>query len=419
MGFISDYVAYTEATEPPAIYRRWCAINGIGAMLGRNYYIPFGRSRIFPNIYNIFIGEPGSRKSTAIKDFIRIVTAAGYESFSADRTSKEKFLIDLEGKEEEDEKVETALKKEGYNLETAENLWGSNSQMAEPKEQYIVADELSEFTGYGNLEFYTTLGNMWDWDNEKKPYTQRLKNSKSISIYQPTISLLGGTTQEHFAKIFPPEAIGGGFLSRVLLIHGEKSTRKFHLPPAPKDSDTEKVVTAVKLLRGSFTGVITVTPEADKLLETIYNTWIELRDIRFKHYNSRRYTQLLKLCLIVSASNNTKLLTEAVIIEANTYLAAAEALMPKALGEFGKAKNSDVANDVVNLLEKSHKPLSAMDIWKEVSNNLDSPEKLRDILNSLALAGKAKMSKLGWIAQKEVVNTGLWFDSKFLTQEEK
>jgi hypothetical protein len=44
----------------------------------------------------------------------------------------------------------------------------------------------------GNLDFLSTLGALWDWDDEGATYKQRFKNSKSISIFQPTISLLGG-----------------------------------------------------------------------------------------------------------------------------------------------------------------------------------------------------------------------------------
>src|SRR4051812_8728692 len=98
--FFSTYFAYTEATEPPITYHRWCAIGTIAALLARNFYIQHGHFRIYPNLYIQLIGDPGSRKSTAIKLIKKLLLASGYDTIAADKTSKEKFLVDLEGSTE-------------------------------------------------------------------------------------------------------------------------------------------------------------------------------------------------------------------------------------------------------------------------------------------------------------------------------
>lgn len=437
MDFMSDYLAYTGQTEPPTTYHRWCAVSVVGALLARSCYINFGHNRIFPNLYTMLIGEPGTRKSTAIKIGKKLVSASGYEYIGADKTTKEKFLLDLEGVTGEDDwklsspslRNRLGKKEEGNggndysSSETARNLWDESDLLAisEPKEVFVMADEFNEFTSPGNHEFYTTLGNLWDWDDPKTPFQQRLKNSRSVSIFQPTISILGGNTQENFAKAFPPEIIGNGFLSRLLLIYGERSKRKYAFPPTPSLEETDEILKQLGVIRNLRRQEVIVTPGALRLCEDIYMNWEPIDDSRFGSYDQRRYIQMLKLSLICSAARNEIEISAEIIVEANTILAAAEVNMPRALGEFGKNKNSDVVNRVLGIIETAIKPLQANEIWANVMKDLDKPEQLNTILTNLQAAKKIQMIKgAGWLPRKEVRKEMGYVDfGAYLSEEER
>src|SRR3990172_5559706 len=90
------YFKYVEGTEPPAVFHRWSIVGCIGAYLGRQMWLPFGGSRLFPNQYIMFVSDPGTRKSTAIKRAAKLIGAAGFDKFGAQKTSMEKFLLDLQ-----------------------------------------------------------------------------------------------------------------------------------------------------------------------------------------------------------------------------------------------------------------------------------------------------------------------------------
>ncbi len=96
------YFSFIRDTEPPLHYHRWCLLSSIGALLARQVYINHGHFKIYPNLYVTLLGEPASRKSTAIKLVKKLIRDSGYETFAADKTSKEKFLLDLEGIQEEE-----------------------------------------------------------------------------------------------------------------------------------------------------------------------------------------------------------------------------------------------------------------------------------------------------------------------------
>lgn len=390
-NFFDLYFEFMRGKEPPQIFNRWCAITAIGAWLGRKYWLPFGESRIFPNTYCMLIGDPGTRKSTAIKHSKKVLSVADYKSFAADKTSKEKFLLDLEGADEEEERSSGAV---------MDNLFGNDYAPTEPKEVFIVADEFNEFAGNGNIEFLSLLGNLWDYDDETGPYEYRLKNSKSVAIYQPTVSLLSGNTHAGFAEAFPPAAIGQGFLSRLILIFSEESGRKETIPKAAPEALRAAIVQTFHLIRDRVVGPATIEKQAMGMLDVIYRQPSGIDDVRFKHYSTRRFTHLLKLCLICSATRFATQITPGDVLLANSILAYAEHFMPRALGEFGMARTNPVANRILALLTESKSVISESVLWRQVSSDLDRPEDLMKILEGLRQAGKIQ-----WVP-KSGNNTG-------------
>jgi hypothetical protein len=377
----------------------------------------------------MLLGEPGTRKSSAIKYMGKMIRAAGYDFFAADRSSREKFLLDLGGDDEEDGRglAKKVREANGHNV-TDLNLWGSSLSSKEIKEVLILADEFNEFVSAGNVDFYTTLGNLWDWDDENKPYQDKVKNSKSVSIFQPTVSLLGGNTQENFARAFPPEILGHGFLSRLLLIHGTPSGRKIAFPKSPPEEATKVITNRLREIQkgDGRRGDVLVGPPARNLLEKIYTSQIGISDPRFKGYNTRRYTHLLKLCIITAAAMDEQVITEEVVFYANTMLSAVEILMPTAIGEFGKSKNSDVSNQIVTILQDAQSPLTALQMWKKgLHKQLDKLQSLSEILNNLRAAEKIQFVQLpggkggGWLPKKEVVEKVEFVDYSLLSEEER
>lgn len=374
------YFDYTKDTEPPLIFHRWSMLTCIGALLGRQYRLPFGDFNIYPNMYVMLIGDPGSRKSTAIKLAKKTLASAGYEKFSAERTSKEKFLLDLEG----------IVGDEGEILNQSQvmaNLFGE-SNLSEVREVFITADEFNEFVGSSNLEFLSLLGSLWDWDDEQSPFKQRLKTSKSVSIYQPTISILSGNTHAGFSEAFPPQALGQGFMSRLLLVYGEASGKKITFPTKPSDEQRKMLLGMLRDIKLKVHGEATLTDKAKEMLEVIYRSFDALEDIRFKHYSTRRFTHLLKLCLVTSACNLRTEITASDVLIANTLLTFTEHSMPRAMGEFGKAKNADVSAKVLSMLTTAKTPMDTPAIWKQVQSDLERIEDLQKMLAGLIQANK-------------------------------
>jgi hypothetical protein len=431
MNLLSHYLSYVEQTEPPYIYHRWTALSMIGALLGRRVYIQFGHQKIHPNLYTMLIGEPGSRKSTAIKIGQAVAKKAGYNHFAASKTSKERFLLDFEGVPEDEYQQSHGSKRRSKSADISdysaisEQIFGEDQSGGEPKECFVCADEFNEFIGIRNIEFISLLGTLWDWDDNSRPFESRIKTGRSARIYQPTLSILGGNTHENFNTAFPPEILGQGFFSRLLLIYGEKSGRRFTIPPQPTEEATASLVNHFASLQ-ALQGEVVVDTEAASTLDIIYRSWMDIPDSRFLSYSNRRFTHFLKLCISVAASQNSRdqtgrlTISNGVIEESNTYLTAAEILMPKALGEFGRGRYSATINKIIEVLKSKDEPMNTQAVWKEVRRDLNKITELVDILNGMVsggsifhITGKGYMIAAQKAREYEFVNWDL------LTTEEK
>lgn len=404
------YFKYTENTEAPRVFHRWALITSIGALLGRKFYMEHGHWKIFPNVYTMLIGSPGTRKSTAIKMCKQLIQGAGYTSIAVDKITKEKFLVELDGTHTEGGSDTS----KSFNPEES-SFWSNEDD--EPRECYVMADEFNDFLGLHNIEFISLLGTLWDYD---AVYEAKTKHGKAVRIPYPTISILGGNTPQNFALAFPLEIIGQGFLSRLLLIHGEQCGRRITFPKPPDPKEFAALVEFFRQLQFAVQGKAEFSSDALKMLDDIYQQWVDLEDVRFKHYSTRRFTQLLKLCLIVAAARLSATISAADVIKANTVLASAEHRMPTALGEFGKGKNSDTAQVILELLQLADKPLSSRDIWKVVSKDFNKITDLATLIQGMVESEKlVHVPGKGFLARAVKSRKQVHVDYNLLTTEER
>lgn len=409
--FIAEYLHYCRGTEVPAFYRRWCAILGIAGILGRSAFVRFGSSFIYPNVYCMLMGESGARKSTAIKDISRFLKKLpGMINMAPAKSSKEGFTLELT----EISNLRIASGEDILN----QNLFGDLEDQMYSAEIFVAADEFNTFLGLGNTDFAAYLGDLWDHEGL---YRYKLKNSKQIIFKNATINILGGNTIENLMECFPPQILSQGFFSRMIFVHSEKLQIKIHAPHSPPPEETQELINLVSSIKANCTGEFNIPEKSMSLLKKIYETYHPLEDMRFKSYSNRRYTHLLKICIIVAASRGLTEVTNEVVITSNTILNYTEQFMPRALGEFGAGKGSGTAHKVVRFIDDSPSVVTMKEIWKHVYQDLNSMTDLSDILRNLCSADRIQITHHGFLPNKKSVEgmyAGL-VDYSLLTQEER
>ena len=404
MKFFENYFSYVGASEAPTIYHRWSAISMLGALLCRSTWLPFGHGKIYPNQYLMLMGSPGTRKGTAIGIAENLLRDTGFSRFAPDRLSKERFLMEI--KPRDLDLLDTDL--ESLTLDS-------------PGEIYVIADEFADFVGQGGMEFMTMLTKLWD---NKDRYEHPKIHGKSIIVTKPTVNILAGNTAQGLSLAIPTEALGNGFMSRIIFIYSEPTGRKITFPKAVDMDAKDILLYQLEDIKESIQGPMIVSGEAEALLERMYTEYKTVDDHRFKHYGTRRFTHLLKLCIIFAASDSRLGITAEDALNANTLLYYTELRMPKALGEFGKSRYSDVSHDIIESLGNATRPYTMNEIFKLVSKDLTKITELSDILKNLLAAEKIQVvtvkGKQGYMTR--VSETKRWdaslLNESFLTAEE-
>jgi hypothetical protein len=101
--------------------------------------------------------------------------------------------------------------------------------------------------------------------------------------------------------------------------------------------------------------------------------------------------------------------------------------MPNAMGEFGKAKNADVAARLISVLSDAKIPMDTPALWKQVQSDLDKPEDLNKLLAGLVQGGKIQYvsrTKTGnaqgyLIVRKMLSNKHVYCDFSLLKENDR
>lgn len=410
---ITKYLAYTSGGEVPTFFNRWACIVGLGAWLEQDVWFPFGHGKIYPNVFAMLLGAAGTRKSTAIKQMKELVKQAGYTSFAPKRVSKEKFLEDLA---EHGARVSNGGQSTSALVDAV--LWSTMNSDIGTTPQWIAADEFNEFFSNNILDFVSMLGDMWDFEGM---YEVRTKSSGILNIPNPNVSILGGNTTERFCGTFPPDIIGQGFFSRLIFVYGEPNGVKIAFPEEKNPVDQDFMVGELQKIKSLAQGEIAIRPDAREMLEKIYASGSRVDDSRFESYANRKFTHLLKLVIIHTLADYKNEIEVKHVVRANTVLTHTEHFMPRALGEFGAARNSAVAHKVLKVLESSHEAMDLPEIWKHIPGQLDKIGDLAEIIKNLSMADKIQMTNHGFLAKRKVLREQNrdFFDWDYLTDEER
>lgn len=414
--FFKSYMDYRSGTEVPAHAHRWSAIGMLGAWLGRNVYVKFGDAKLYPNQYIMLLGEAGSKKSTAIKQAAKLLRRAGYNNFSAEKISKEKFLTELA-------KQQAAISVPGVNDFLDQQLFG-NVTDSEFRETWICADEFNEFFANNIFEFCSTLGNLWDYEGV---YENSVKHGESVTIPNPTVSILSGNTPTTFATTFPVESLGQGFFSRVIAVHVEPSGRKIARPRAPSETEVNEQLDKLLAIRNYHTGEVEIEEHVWQFIEKLYERRQPIADVRFANFHNRRLTHLLKLSLIHAASRLSTTVEILDVRRANTVLDYTEHHMPEAFGEFGTSRNSGLTHKILKELDNSIKSGNLMtitDLWAKVQLDFDKLDTYQSHIMGMIQANKIQPAGPGGdklLPVKKVLECPVneFLDYQYMTAEEK
>ncbi len=104
------------------------------------------------------------------------------------------------------------------------------------------------------------------------------------------------------------------------------------------------------------------------------------------------------------------------VILAHSLLTYTETYMPKALGEFGKSKNSAVSQVVLETIQQAEDfgGITGRDLFKAVAQDVEGMNELMVIISKLGNAGKIKVVESGELNLYMPIRRKVKQDSKFI-----
>lgn len=370
--WLSNYLAFVKRTEPPATYHTWTALFLISSALQRKTWLDFGSLRAYPNIYVMLVGPAGrTRKSWAINYGRQILEGVTRVSISADCPTREALIREL-----------------------AKSEAGQNT----PDGQYIhhcslsvMSAEFGVFLGQNDVKLISDLTDFYDCRDHWKKDT---KTQGSDDIYGIYLSILGGITPEGIVTHLPQDAIGGGFTSRLITV---VENSKDHSEPKPSLVEALRPDLIHDLDEmGSMIGPFHVGEECDKWFSEWYINEDEERkkvrvDSRIESYYERRGTTLLKLGMLISASeSNDQEVRIGHLKRALVLLAAVEPRMAEAYSGVGRSAMAANVSEIRKLIDV-HRKLTSAQLLRLTYRHLDhGAETLKLVLSTLISMGVIK-----------------------------
>lgn len=340
MNYLEEYAVFSGGNEAPPIYHKWAGICTLSNFVSRRVWVEQGFFTVYPNLYVIFVGNPGNGKSTAMKiarDLVRTFDPddCPIVPSSITRESLTKDMGDSGGK---------------Y-LKSYE--WGGEQLAYTPAN--IFANEIVTLLGkdpIGMIELFTDI-----WDEDK--FEVNTKNAGKDSIPKPAVNICGCMTPEITGNLLKENIISGGFARRCIFVYGRRRGSPVPIPTITQ----EQVIARDKCLQWGkkltkIVGEFEWEPTARELFIEWYKKNYDFvqnnSDVWLNGYYTSKNTLVLKVAALLALSESLTLtLKDVHIQQALDLLGETEQDMGKVFAGTGRNAEANLAQRITTMVNSS------------------------------------------------------------------
>lgn len=342
-SWTEGFLAYTEGTGSPKLFRKWTALTTIGACLERRVWTETSKGFAFPNFFVILCGPPGTGKTQAINAARALVRATEVEGvfksacLLAPTDVTKGALLDY-------------LSLPSVTRLGPDPLLNSLGREGDHKyhSAFLAVSELGDLVKEHDNTLLSLLHSLFDClpiiEEER-----RYRSDKPIKLHRGQLSLLAGTTPAYLSRAFPPAAWNEGFMARTLLVYSHQKIPVDLFDKRPVDLELAGLLTKDLRQIGKMRGQMVFTDGAKEAIRA----WIAAdyepkpKHIRMEHYNTRRELHALKLCQIAAADKgNLCMIDVEDFQQALAWLIEAEQAMPQFFMELSGSSDDRVTDEL-------------------------------------------------------------------------
>lgn len=372
--WVTEFLNCTTHLPSPELFRKWAAISAIAGVLERKVWVKTMNMELYPNLYVVLTGPPGVGKTVStsiIEELWRSLTGLHVAPKSITKPSLIDALNDAK--------------------RSATVIDGNGSKYLNFNSLLVNAGELGVLIPQYDSDFMNILTDIWDG----RVYEERRRSKDlHIKIEKPQLNILAATTPSYLNQTLPEGAWDQGFLSRTFLIFsGETNLVDIF---AEDSLDMERFTKLKSDLRSikEIIGQYAFDPEAKNAIRSWHMAGGPPRPDHPKlvHYNIRRTQQLLKLCMVASASRGGDLLITLENYQtALGWLLEAEVAMADIFKALGAKGDGSVIEDTWHYIYKifmaTKEPISEHRLIQYVSEKVPAYNVMR-IIEIMERAGQ-------------------------------
>lgn len=367
--WIPKFMEYTEGIPSPYLFRLWSAIGCVAATLDRRVWTVSAGDKVFPGLYTLLVGPPGSGKSQSIRQVSALWYSTKELKIAPNSVTKASLTDELE-----------AAKR----VIPIKNPGPGEDVMIEYHSLQIAASEFGVLVPAHDLDFLNFLNQIYD--NDPNYRESRRTGGRKVDTINPQINILAGTQPAYLASLLPEEAWGMGFMTRMIMVY---SAERFNVRLFDTKTSNPRIFAELseqlKLLL-KVHGQAKWSEDAKVAIQAWADAGFppEPEHSRLAAYNARRVLHTITLCLVSAASAGHPLEIQLSDFQrAQGWLLQAEATMPDIFKEMVQKSDSQVIQElhqfVWTLWARDKKPIHESRLMFFLQNRVPS-EKIDRIL---------------------------------------
>lgn len=368
-SWLKEYHRYTEGQESPDTFHFWVGLSMLASTLERNVWVDMSYYVLYPNLYIILVSDAAiCRRTTAVRMGVKLLEQQESPPYIFAQKITPEALIG-------------ALCNQ-CKIDASGNILHDAAAV-------VVAEELSVFLG---KEAYASglisiLTSLYDCGDEW-PYETR---SRGVEIaYNTCVNMIGASSPEWLRLAIPPDAVGGGFTSRIIFVYQYRSDKVIAFPLLTDEQRNakENLIHDLSLIR-RLNGKFKFSPAA----HAWYVKWY--KGHRMAIMNAlvsdgelvvRKEGMLLKLAMCFSVSEDDELVIEQRHVEmAADALQETEEFMPETLRILSSTPMGMDATKILTIIRKYKTGVKHAELQRRVYHSIDA-DRLKAIIETLASA---------------------------------
>lgn len=385
-GFVTDFVNTMRGSEAPTLFLAWGALWTISTALSRQAWFRWYPKPLWPNLYVIFVAPPGLCKKSVSMDIGTTLLRDLWQHLPDAARAYEKSFRFITNKATPDA-VNLMLKPERRMFFPGD---GTTKTVHRGSRVTVAVSELATFLGKQqyNTGLVNTITDLYDCKDHDSHSTVSRGEEPVKDVY---VTFAGAITPMGLEKSIPEEAMGGGLMSRAVLVYQDVPTKVIPIPyalpgyPVVKDL-YEKLAWIATHARGEY-------HLDDEALE-MYKAWyMDMKRELFEDFSSHREDEFRKDVILLKLSMLMRIqeyrpghdITKKNFLDARALLEYTLARSPEATADVGVSEYVRAANRVKKrLAEKGSQ--TRQQLQQAMSRIVDA-ELLTRLVNDLTIQG--------------------------------